>query len=158
MFKWLRAKFKLPEPAGPAQDVAVFNPPARTIAQETIVPEAAGWRVDFSEDRTLGLFEVPAPGDGECLLTYRADLKTQGVQGRIYLEMWCRVPGRGEFFSKGFHNALKGSNDWASYEIPFYLKRGQTPDLVKLDLTVEGRGTAWIRNVKLLRTPLRPAT
>ncbi|MGH8582566.1 MAG: hypothetical protein ACREWG_07195 [Gammaproteobacteria bacterium] len=87
------------------------------------------------------------------MLTYRADLKSDAVQGRSYLEMWCRIPGRGEFFSKGFHNALKGTNDWASYEIPFYLKPGQRPDLIKLGLTLEGRGKVWIKNVDLSCVP-----
>ena len=35
--------------------------------------------------------------------------------------MWCRLPGRGEFFSKGLHNKVQGTTDWASYEIPFFL-------------------------------------
>ena len=59
-----------------------------------------------------------------------------------------------EFFSKGFHHALTGTNEWASYEIPFYLKRGQQPDLVRLNLALQGSGTVWIRNVQLLKTPL----
>jgi len=91
----------------------------------------------------------------ECMLTYRAQLKTKDVQGKAYLEMWCRLPGQGEFFSKGLHNAVKGTNDWASYEIPFYLKRGQKPDLVKLNLVIEGSGTIWIKDVQLLQTPLK---
>jgi len=39
--------------------------------------------------------------------------------------MWCSFATRGEFFSKGFHDAVTGTNDWASYEIPFFLKRVQ---------------------------------
>ena len=155
MFAWLKSRFRVPEPAGPPQVLAAFNPPAPTITQEVIAPEGDCWRVECPEKQTLCLFEVPTSGVEQCLLTYRADLKTQGVQNRVYLEMWCRLPGRGEFFSKGLHNALKGTNDWASHEIPFYLKQGQRPDLVKLNLTLEGRGIVRIKNVKLLQTPLR---
>ena len=72
----------------------------------------------------------------------------------MFLELWCRVPGRGEFFSKGLHDKLRGTTDWSSHEIPFLLKEGQRPDLVKLNLAFEGAGTAWIRDVELLRTPL----
>ncbi len=90
----------------------------------------------------------------QCLLTYRAELKAEGVQGRAFLEMWCRLPGRGEFFSKGFQQAVTGSVDWTRQEIPFLLKRGQRPDLVKLNLVVEGPGTVWARQIELLRTPL----
>ena len=68
--------------------------------------------------------------------------------------MWCRLPGRGEFFSKGAQQAVSGTANWARYEIPFYLKRGQKPDLIKLNLAVAGPGTVWLRNIELLKTPL----
>ena len=50
---------------------------------------------------------------------------------------------------------MKGTTGWASYETPFYLIRGQRPDLIKLNLVVEGPGTVWIRDVELFRTPLK---
>ena len=103
---------------------------------------------------TVRLFEVELTDIDNCMLTYRARLKSEDVLGRAFLEMWCRIPGRGEFFSKGFHNALKGTNDWASYEVPFYLKRGQQPDLVKLNLTVEGRAKVWLKDIELWHTGL----
>jgi hypothetical protein len=87
-------------------------------------------------------------------LTYRAELKAESLQGRGYLEMWCRLPGRGEFFSKGYQQAVSGTVNWSRYEIPFYLKRDQRPDLIKLNVVVEGQGTVWLRNVELLKTPL----
>lgn len=31
------------------------------------------------------------------------------------------MPGRGEFFSRGFAQPLQGTSEWASYEIPFFL-------------------------------------
>jgi hypothetical protein len=81
-------------------------------------------------------------------------MKSEDLSGRAFLEMWCRLPGRGEFFSKGLNQAITGSSDWASYEIPFYLKKGQRPDLIKLNLVIEGRGTVSIRDVELLKAPL----
>jgi hypothetical protein len=68
--------------------------------------------------------------------------------------MWCRLPGRGEFFCKGIHQAVSGTANWARYEIPFYLKSGQKPDLIKLNLAVQGTGTVWLRSIELLKTPL----
>jgi hypothetical protein len=43
--------------------------------------------------------------------------------------------------------------DWPSFQITFRLKKGQHPDLIKLNLAVEGRGTVWIKDVVLLGTP-----
>ncbi len=155
MLGFLKSLFKQPEPAGPPQKVRDFGSSDAPITQDGVSADEGGWRVEFQEKRTVRLFEVPDPGVEQCTLAYRAEMKTESVQGRAYLEMWCRIPGRGEFFSKGFAQAVKGTTDWASYEIPFYLKKGQRPDLIKLNLVAEGAGTVWIKNVELMQTPLR---
>jgi hypothetical protein len=120
-----------------------------------VTPEQNGWRIDSREARTVRLFEVADPGAEECVVTYRAQMKTENVQGRAYLEMWCQLPGGGDYFSKGFHHAVKGTNEWASYETPFFLKKGQRPDLIKLNMVVEGAGTVWLKEIELLQTPLK---
>jgi hypothetical protein len=155
MLKWLKSLFSGPTPAGPPQVLRAFAADKPTITQDGIRAETGGaWRIDASEKQTIRLFEVEDPGVEQCLLTYRAELKTEGLKGRAFLEMWCRLPGRGEFFSKGYQQAVSGTVSWARYEIPFYLKRGQKPDLVKVNLAVEGSGTVWLRNLELLQTPL----
>jgi hypothetical protein len=68
--------------------------------------------------------------------------------------MWCRLPGRGEFFSRGLAQAVSGTTDWGSYETPFRLGKGQRPDLVKLGLVIEGSGRVWVKDIELIRTPL----
>jgi hypothetical protein len=52
------------------------------------------------------------------------------------------------------NQAVKGTTDWASYEIPFSLQKGQRPDLIKLNVLVEGRGKVWLRDIQLLKTPM----
>jgi hypothetical protein len=70
--------------------------------------------------------------------------------------MWVRVPGRGEFFSRGLEQPVSGTSDWVSLEIPFFLnERGLVPDLVKLNVAFDGAGgTVWIKDVQLLHAPL----
>lgn len=153
MLQWMKRLFQPPQPVGPAQIIKRFSKSDATITRDVVTQHEDGWLVDVAETRTVRLFDVKDPKVENCMVTYRADLKSNGVRGRGYLEMWCRIPGRGEFFSKGFHNALKGTNDWGSYEIPFYLKRGQRPDLIKLNLMLEGRGQVWIKNVELSFVP-----
>jgi len=48
---------------------------------------------------------------------------------------------------------VKGTTGWSSYEVPFRLRKGQRPDLLKLNLAVEGRGKVWIKDIELLKTP-----
>ena len=155
MLKWLKSLFETPQPVGPPTEVVRYTTSDQTISQDVITPQPDGsWKIVCPEEHTVRLFEVQNPGLERCMLTYRADLKTENVHKRCYLEMWCRFDGR-EYFSKGFHNAIKGTNGWASYEIPFYLKEGQMPDLWKLNMVLEGSGTVWIRNIQVLQTPLK---
>ena len=154
MLEWLRSIFRRPRPSGPPETLRRFGTSDRTLTQSGIAVAQDGWVVDSTAPQTIRLFEVEAPPAEQCLLTYRAKLRTEALVGRAFLEMWCRFPGRGEFFSKGLHQAVKSTTDWGSCETPFLLKKGQQPDLIKLNLVIEGRGKVWVKDVQLLRTPL----
>jgi hypothetical protein len=150
---WLRSRLTGGTPPKMPEVIRRFHAADATLSGDNIEVEGKGWRVDASEEQVVHLFEIPDPDVSNCLLTYRASLKSEDLTGRAFLEMWCRLPGRGEFFSRGLNQPLKGTIDWASYEIPFRLKKGQRPDLIKLNLAVEGTGRVWIKDVELLRTP-----
>ena len=87
-------------------------------------------------------------------MIYQAKLKTKNVKGKAYLEMWCRFPGKGEFFSKGLQTPVSGTTDWASCQTPFFLKEGERPDLIKLNLVIEGTGTVSIKDIEVTKGPL----
>jgi hypothetical protein len=154
MLKWLKSLFSMPAPAGPPQTIRTFSVNERTITQDGVRVDADTIRIESTGNRTVRLYDVKDPGVQHCIVTYRAEMRAERLEGRAFLEMWCSFPGRGEFFSKGLHQPLSGTSDWSRFEIPFYLKRGQTPELIKLNLVVEGRGVIWVRNIELLRTPL----
>jgi hypothetical protein len=101
---------------------------------------------------TVRLFEVGDIEADDARLVYRARLRTEGVEGQVYLEMWCRFPGSGEFFSRALHAPISGSTEWVSQETPFFLEKGQSPDLIKLNLVIDGTGTVWVDEVKLARS------
>jgi hypothetical protein len=154
MINWLKSIFSRPQPSGPPETIRLFRTTDRTLSQGVVAVAQDGWVVDSKEEQTIRLFEVQEPQAEQCLISYRAKMKTDGLAGRAFLEMWCRLPGHGEFFSKGLNQAVRGTTDWASYEITFYLKKGQKPDLIKLNLIVEGRGKLWLRDVQLFKTPM----
>jgi hypothetical protein len=154
MFNWLKSSSSSPNPSGPPKTIRRFHTSDETVSKDSITVEKDCWVVDSKEDQTIRLFEIPNPDAEQCLITYRATMKTEGLTGRAFLEMWCRLPGRGEFFSKGLNQTITGTTDWASYETPFYLERGQRPDLIKLGLVIEGRGKVSIKDVELLKAPL----
>jgi len=154
MLNWLKSIFNAPKPSGPPEMMRQFQTTDPTVSRDGITLAQDGWVVGSKEAQTVRLFEVQDPQVEQCLISYKAMLKTEGLAGRAFLEMWCRLPERGEFFSKGLDQAVHGTTDWASYQIPFYLKKGQRPDLIKLNLTIEGTGKVWIKDVQLLKTPL----
>jgi len=154
MLSWLKSLFRRPGLAGPAKTIRAFSTSSQPISQDGVSEDQNGWRIDSREKRTVRLFEVPVSGIEQCQVTYRAQMKTVNVERGTYLEMWCRFPSQGEFFSKGLHHSVKGTTGWASYETPFYLMKGQRPDLIKLNLVCEGAGTVWIKELELLQTPL----
>ena len=143
--------------AGPKQQLQTmktFTTTDPAISKDLVVTEDKAWLADCKKAQTFRLFEVENPGVEQCVVTYRAKLKTENLTEPAYLEMWCRFPGKGEFFSRGLANAVTGSNDWASYETPFFLKKGEKPDLIKLNLVLKGAGKVWVKDVELLKGPL----
>jgi len=124
-----------------------------TISKEFIVTNDA-WLAKPAKAQVFRLFEVSEPSVDKCIVTFRAKLKTEDLDGPAYLEMWCRFPGKGDYFSRGVENPVTGSSDWASYETTFLLRKGVKPDRVKLNLVVKGGGKVWIKDVELLTGPL----
>jgi len=108
-------------------------------------------RITVSEPTVVRLYEVRDLNIENARLIYQAKVRTEGVEGQVYLEMWCHFPGKGEFFSRGLHSLLTATNDWATMETPFFLKKGEKPDHVKLNLVINGKGTAWIDNIRLMK-------
>ena len=156
MLEWLRNLFTSgPRPAGPSRTIRKFVAGEPTLTGDQITVAQDGWLIDARGDAVIRLFEIPDPQVEQCLLAYRAQMKSDGLSGRAFLEMWCRFPGRGEFFSKGIQRPISGTTDWSSYQISFYLKKGEQPDLIKLNLAIEGKGKVWIKDLELLATPLQ---
>jgi len=111
-------------------------------------------RIDTSQPLTLPLFEVNDLSIENAALIYQASLQSQNLDGKAYLEMWLRFPGKGEFFSRGLDRPITGTMSWMTSTIPFFLQAGQKPDLIRLNLVVAGKGRVWIDDVRLLRQPL----
>ena len=88
---------------------------------------------------TVPLFEVSDITIENSTLIYQASLKSENLDGKAYLEMWVRLPGKGEFFSRGLDRPLTGTMSWMTVATPFFLQTGQKPDLIRLNLVVQGK-------------------
>ena len=108
---------------------------------------------DKPETRTIRLFETGPISIDNRMLVYSAKLRASGMGGKAYLEMLCHIPGSGEFFSRSIDQPVTQTT-WTTVQTPFRLETGYRPDNVKLNLVVEGPGTVWIDDIKLLSSPL----
>jgi hypothetical protein len=108
-------------------------------------------RVAADGPAVVRLFETGDIDIENAALIYQARVRTEGVEGQVYLEMWCHFPGKGEFFSRGLQTPLTGTANWTTEETPFFLQKGENPDNVKLNLVINGKGTAWIDDIRLLK-------
>jgi hypothetical protein len=112
-------------------------------------------RIVAKEPTVVKLFELGDIDIENARLIYQAKVRTEGVEGQVFLEMWCHFPGKGEFFSRGLQTPLTGTTNWTTEETPFFLKKGENPDNVKLNLVINGKGTAWIDDIRVLKGPLQ---
>lgn len=99
---------------------------------------------------TVPLYETGDLDIENTRIFYQAKIKTRDLKGKAYLEMLCHFPGKGEFFSRALNSPLTGTQDWTSQETPFLLRPGENPDNIKLNLVIEGTGTVWIDDLRLI--------
>jgi len=111
-------------------------------------------RITSTQPAVIRLFETGDIDVENARLIYQAQIRTEDLDGQVYLEMWCHFPGQGEFFSRGLQTPLIGTTEWTTEETPFFLRKGENPDNVKLNLVIRGKGTAWIDDIRLLKAPL----
>lgn len=112
-------------------------------------------KITATEPTVVMLYETGDIDIENARLIYQAKVRTEGIDGKVYLEMWCHFPGKGEFFSRGLQTPLTGTTNWTTEETPFFLKKEENPDNVKLNLVIDGKGTAWIDDIRLMKGPLQ---
>jgi len=139
---------------GEPRALRTFGPADTPIEKTGVVAEDGGWRIEADGPRSVRLFEIADPGVDDVRLDYSATMRSEGLAKEAYLEMWVRFPGKGEYFSKGLESPLTGTTGWSQAQIPFLLKEGQRPDLVRLQVTLTGSGSVWLKDVAVMATPL----
>jgi len=107
-------------------------------------------RIEATEPTTISLFDTGDIDIENARLIYQAQIRTQDVDHDARLEMWCHFPGKGDFFSRD-PTPVWGTTAWTRHETLFFLKDGENPDNVRLNLFINGRGTVWIDDIRLLK-------
>ena len=103
---------------------------------------------------TICLGEVEGLNVENGQLIYRAQVKSENLEGTAFLEMWCHVGG-GQYFSRGMNSVVTGTMDWKTLQTPFFLQPGQKTKKATLNIVINGKGTVWVDDVRLLKEPLK---
>ena len=127
-----------------------------TVDNDITFDAGGSLKIQAKGPRTVKLFETGDIDVENARLIYHAVVRSENFTGRAYLEMWCVFPGLGEYFSRGLDDPISGATDWVPRETFFFLKKGENPSKVKLNLVIEGKGAVWIDDVRLLVGPLNP--
>jgi hypothetical protein len=111
-------------------------------------------RIDATRKQLVELYRVW--GDEEDLsfrqLVYEADVRTEGVEGDVFLVMQAEitsVPG-GSMAVVGRDGAIRGNNDWTTLQVSAGNPGGSHLLGTTLQLHIDGPGTVWIDDVKLI--------
>ena len=96
------------------------SPAARWSDSELVVhSESAG---------SVSLFELPSDLR-QCRIAFKFRIQAADLKPFVYAEMWCRIPNKGQFFSRGLDQKICGTVNWTEVEIPFFLEQEQRADL-----------------------------
>ena len=100
---------------------------------------------------SVSLFAVPLNQLDNSMLSFQADIRSETMETKAYLEMICFV-NEGSYFSRDLLRGVSGTTNWRNSFTPFYLKRGEKAEETHLGIRMEGPGTIWIKNIKLYRS------
>lgn len=128
------------------------NDRARIEADGTLVVEGGKGRTNTS----LLVLEKPEVPSHHYRLVGR--IKYEHVAGDGYVEMWNKIPDKGDFFSKtlapsGPLGKVTGTSDWRELQLPFFSEPNLLPERLTVNLVLPGAGKVWITPLTLQKAP-----
>lgn len=106
-------------------------------------------KIETSKPIVIQLYSIDDLKVDDTQIIYEANVKSEGLSGQAYLEMWCVFKDKGEYFSRGFDSVISGNTDWKTIRTVFQLNKSEMPDHIKLNVVVNGVGTIWIDDIHL---------
>ena len=130
------------------------SPDDFTIDTAVTTDTVGSARLDATEPIAVTLLELTDLDAQNATLTFEARLRSQDLEGLAHLEMEVFLPEQEPIQLPGLGRMASGTTEWVVATSSFYFQPGQQPEAVRLNLVVDGAGTVWVDEVRLLRTPL----
>lgn len=106
----------------------------------------------------MRLYELPSPRGLEGrLIVLTARLKSVGMRGLAFPELWIHAAGRNEVQVRNPVAAVAKTKDWTPVRVEYRCERGERPDLLRVNLVLDGIGRAWIDDIRISSEPLPPS-
>ncbi len=147
MFSWLRSAF-FPEEIGVPRLHTSFRASDRPLPRDCARSSAAGWELRTRGRESIQLYAVERPEIDNCLVTFRAEVRTARLAGTACLELAGRL-STGRVFTRRGYQAPR-DEDWHLCEVSYRLGPQQPLDELELQLFTTGPGTVGIRKAKVL--------
>lgn len=109
-------------------------------------------KVTVEQPATVQLFEVPAPEAESAKYVFRAKVNMKDLLGDANLQMIIHFKNGGEVNA---YQTVRSPGAWTPMEVFGIVQKGQKPDMVRLNLLVNGTGTCWVDDVHLVQQPLQ---
>ncbi len=108
------------------------------------------FRIDAAEPLTVHLFTVEDVDVEGVPLMCEALVRTEDVDGHVYLSMVAHMDDGLGYPSRTTDSPLYGSNGWTEQDTSYELDIGESPTRVEINLVINGTGTAWVDEVRLM--------
>jgi hypothetical protein len=146
---------------------AASRPTTRDTAsttQMTTKPASVALKVTSdAKGKAVTVFIIEDPAITSNRYAVTGQVRYESVRGRGYLEMWNNFPDGGAFFSRtlgstGPMAAITGTSRWRAFLLPFTSNPGYLPNELVVNVVLAGKGTVYLRNLKLVQYPATGAT
>jgi hypothetical protein len=121
----------------------------KPLARDSVTADQDGWRIETGGETTLPFFELTGLDLHDGNIVYRGEMKAGDLEGAAYLFLQCYQDGN-MLTAKNISPGLEAPSDWARFEVSFQPREGQHVDRIKLSVVVTGKGTVWIKDIRVM--------
>jgi len=120
------------------------------VTLDTSTTRGIAIRMESQGPRSVRLAEVRTLDAPTVVLTYRGHLRAERLTGKAYLEMRCNMPQKGVLVSHTTSETeVAGTTDWVTQATRLSLGAQPGPQIVSLNVAIEGAGVVWVDNILL---------
>ncbi|HSJ01418.1 MAG TPA: hypothetical protein VK956_03155, partial [Verrucomicrobium sp.] len=137
----------------PMNDVSRLGTQVKVDTSETTDGDGS-LKVTAAHGAVVTVGELGWPGlNASEALWCEAQLKCADAPGGAYLEIWCDLADGSRVSTKAKDLAVRDTAGWLAVRVPVVVKRPVEIRGIKVNLVIEGPGTAWVDDIRFLALP-----